>query len=116
MLSHKNIVSNCVALRGEELKIASDSIGGHQDILPCVLPFFHVYGLVVTLFSKLAQGCKLISLPRFQPDTFLDAMEKYQGNVLHLVPPISKFSSILNLFMIFFQSLNYIFSNFLQQL
>ncbi|XP_070492543.1 uncharacterized protein [Chironomus tepperi] len=88
MLSHKNIISNAIAMRNDEVGVTHDSIGDHQDVVPCVLPFFHIYGLVVTLLSKLAQGCKIITLPKFHPDTFLNAMEKYQGNVLHLVPPI----------------------------
>ena len=69
--------------------MTQDAIGDHQDVLPCVLPFFHIYGLSATLISKLAQGCKLITLPRFAPDTFLNVLAKNQPNVLHLVPPIS---------------------------
>lgn len=60
----------------------------NQDVLPCVLPFFHIYGLTVTLLSKLAQGCKLVTLPKFAPDTFLNSVIGYKGSVLHLVPPI----------------------------
>jgi len=90
MLSHKNIISNSLAMRNKEVGVTHDSIGDYQDVIPCVLPFFHIYGLTVTLLSKLAQGCKIITLPKFHPDTFLNAMEKYQGNILHLVPPISK--------------------------
>lgn len=72
--------------------MTQDTTENHQDVLPCVLPFFHIYGLVATLISKLAQGCKLITLPRFAPDTFLNVLEKNQPNVLHLVPPISNFA------------------------
>ena len=72
--------------------MTQDAIGDHQDVLPCVLPFFHIYGLSATLISKLAQGCKLITLPRFAPDTFLNVLAKNQPNVLHLVPPISNFA------------------------
>lgn len=62
----------------------------HQDVLPCVLPFFHIYGLTVNLFSKLALGCKLVTLPKFAPDTFLNSLVVHKGSVLHLVPPIGK--------------------------
>jgi 4-coumarate--CoA ligase len=72
-------------------QITYEAIGNHQDVLPTVLPFFHIYGLTCTLLSKLAHGCKLITLPQFRPDTYLNALEKHQGTVLYLVPPISKF-------------------------
>jgi acyl-CoA synthetase (AMP-forming)/AMP-acid ligase II len=58
-----------------------------QDVFPCVLPFFHIYGMTLTLISKLALGAKIVTLPGFNPDTFLNAMEKYKGTVLNLVPP-----------------------------
>lgn len=70
--------------------LTNPAIGSHQDVLPCVLPFFHIYGLTCSLLSKLAHGCKLVTLPRFTPDTYLNTLEKHQGTVLYLVPPISK--------------------------
>ncbi|KAL7020467.1 hypothetical protein ACKWTF_011548 [Chironomus riparius] len=88
MLSHWNIVTNSLALRSAELQLAADTTADNQDVIPCVLPFFHAYGLVVTLLAKLAQGCKLVTVPRFHPETFLSAMEKYPGTALHLAPPM----------------------------
>lgn len=43
------------------------------------------------MISKLAQGVKIVSLPTFTPESFLNVMEKYKGTVLHLVPPIVLF-------------------------
>lgn len=92
LLTHKNIVSNSIMLNADtgNGQLTYAAIGNHQDVLPCVLPFFHIYGLTCTLLSKLAQGCKLVTLPRFTPDTYLNVLEKYQGTVLYLVPPISE--------------------------
>lgn len=92
-LSHKNIVSNCMMINSDTGNgcITYPAIGNHQDVLPCVLPYFHIYGLSCTLLSKLAHGAKLITLPRFTPDTYLNVLEKHAGTVLYLVPPISKF-------------------------
>jgi len=66
------------------------AIGDFQDVVPCVLPFFHIYGLTCILLCKLAHGCKLITLPKFAPDTYLNVLEKHKASVLFLVPPISK--------------------------
>lgn len=65
----------------------------HQDVLPCVLPFFHCYGWSCTLISKLHLGCKLVTLPTFKPETFLNALDEHKATVLYLVPPIVIFLS-----------------------
>lgn len=87
-LTHKNIVYNCIMKN--YTRLTTPAIGDHQDVLPCVLPFFHIYGFTCSLISKLANGCKLVTLPKFTPDTYLNAVEKYEGTLLHLVPPISE--------------------------
>lgn len=45
-LTHRNIISNCEMLDqnvGEE-KLILETTNSYQDVLPCVLPFFHIYG------------------------------------------------------------------------
>ncbi|KAL7033266.1 hypothetical protein ACKWTF_007522 [Chironomus riparius] len=71
--------------------ISKPAFGDRQDVLPCVLPFFHIYGLTCTLLSKLAHGCKIVALPKFTPESYLNALEKHQATVLYLVPPIILF-------------------------
>ncbi|KAG5668375.1 hypothetical protein PVAND_016316 [Polypedilum vanderplanki] len=88
MLSHMNIVTNSLQANSPEIQYTYDAVGDYQDIVPCVLPFFHIYGLTITMISKLAQGCKLITLKSFNPSTFLNVLEKHKANILHLVPPI----------------------------
>jgi 4-coumarate--CoA ligase len=88
MLTHKNIVSNNVMINTPYLSASRQAIDDHQDVLPSVLPFFHIYGLTVTLTAKLAHGSRIVTLPKFNPETYLRAQEKYKGNILFLVPPI----------------------------
>jgi acyl-CoA synthetase (AMP-forming)/AMP-acid ligase II len=97
MLSHLNIVSNCVMIKTPPMDVSKPAIDNYQDVLPCVLPFFQIYGLTVTLLSKLALGSKIVTLPRFTPDSFINALVKHRGNILHLVPPIVIFFSNFNL-------------------
>ncbi len=56
-----------------------------------ILPFFHIYGMVSALFSSLYLGLKIVSLPKFQPETFLSSIEEYKVNMAHLVPPLILF-------------------------
>jgi 4-coumarate--CoA ligase len=90
LLTHKNIVCNSIMHNSDtgKGKLAHEAIGNHQDIVPCVLPFFHIYGLVVCLLSKLAIGCKLVTLNKFHPDTFLNVLHDYKSSILYIVPPI----------------------------
>lgn len=98
ILTHNNISSNCLAIHSK-LKINNvlsdqyvySTTETHQEVLPCVLPFFHILGWTGTLMSKIAIGSKIITLPRFTPESFLDILEKEKATVLHLAPPIGMF-------------------------
>jgi acyl-CoA synthetase (AMP-forming)/AMP-acid ligase II len=52
--------------------------GSHQDVLPAVLPFFHIYGMSVMLLAKLAHGVKLVTLPRFEPNSVFKLLDEHQ--------------------------------------
>lgn len=89
-LRHRNITANCEMLQAKtnQQSLILPTTHNFQDVLPCVLPFFHIYGFTVTLLSKLALGTQLVTLPKFSPDTFLNVLDKYKATILHLVPPI----------------------------
>lgn len=93
MLSHNNIATNCLQMDGPMPveTLVWPTTADHQDVLPSVLPFFHIYGFTVGLAGKLALGCKLVTLRQFAPDTFLKALVTQRGTVLYLVPPIVNF-------------------------
>lgn len=41
-----------------------------------LLPFFHIYGLVVVQFGCLQTGTRLITVPQFEPEMFLKAIQQ----------------------------------------
>jgi acyl-CoA synthetase (AMP-forming)/AMP-acid ligase II len=84
MLTHANLVANLCQCEGAR------SFDGFQesDVTIAVLPFFHIYGLVVILKLTLSRGGTVISLPRFEFREFLTALEKYRVTTAPLVPPI----------------------------
>lgn len=55
-----------------------------------LLPFFHVYGLLVGL-CDLGQNHQIVVLNRFDPILFLVAIEKYRIQRLWLAPPLLVF-------------------------
>lgn len=93
MLTHNNISANCemidVPIPHERLILPTTN--DFQDTLPSVLPFFHIYGFTVSLIAKLALGCKIVTLPKFEPDSFLSTLIEHKATFLNLVPPLVLF-------------------------
>jgi len=59
-----------------------------DDILLCVLPLFHIYGLVVVLNMGLHLGATIVTMPRFDLEQFLGLIAKHRVTLSHIVPPI----------------------------
>ena len=84
MLTHRNLVANLRQFAG-----MNDFDGfGEADVVMAVLPFFHIYGLVVIMKSTLAKGGTLVTMPRFDFMEFLGLIQKYRATILPIVPPI----------------------------
>jgi acyl-CoA synthetase (AMP-forming)/AMP-acid ligase II len=81
MLTHHNLVANIRQMEGLEFFFESDS-------LICVLPLFHIYGLMVVLNMGLYTGATIVTMPRFDLEGFLQAAQDYEVSMAHLVPPI----------------------------
>jgi acyl-CoA synthetase (AMP-forming)/AMP-acid ligase II len=81
MLTHYNIVANMRQMDGLEYFQA-------EDTLLCVLPLFHIYGLVVILNMGLHQRATIVMMPRFDLKQFLSLIQKYRVTLSHIVPPI----------------------------
>jgi acyl-CoA synthetase (AMP-forming)/AMP-acid ligase II len=52
--------------------------GSHQDVVPAVLPFFHLYGMSFLILGRLAHGCKIVTLPKFEPKSFFKMLDQHQ--------------------------------------
>lgn len=57
------------------------------DTLIGVLPFFHAYGLLMLNYS-LACGATIVTMQRFDLETFLSLIQRHQITRIHVVPPI----------------------------
>jgi len=81
MLTHHNLVANMCQMDGLDYF-------REDDILMCVLPLFHIYGLVVVLNMGLHLGATIVVMPRFDLEQFLGTIQKYHVTLAHIVPPI----------------------------
>src|SRR5262249_21143063 len=70
MLTHYNLVANLCQSSGAK------NFGGfkERDTIIAVLPYFHIYGLVVIMKFGLSEGATVVSMPRFDFQEFLTAM------------------------------------------
>ncbi|XP_063385015.1 uncharacterized protein LOC134671168 [Cydia fagiglandana] len=87
-LMNANLVANMEQLNDPLTRAYNDTTATHQDAVMAVLPFFHIYGAEVVMFHKLSQGTKLVTLSKFEPQVFLEALENYKANILFAAPPI----------------------------
>lgn len=84
MLTHHNIISNMAQAEG----IQNFDLVTEKDVIMGILPFFHIYGMVVILNMSLARGATVVTMPRFDLPQFLELIQKYKVTRVNLVPPI----------------------------
>jgi len=84
MLTHRNIVANMIQCEN----ITDFDLVSEGDTVMGVLPFFHIYGMVVILNMSLAQGATIVTIPRFDLEQFLELIQKHGVTRINLVPPI----------------------------
>ncbi len=86
MLTHHSITSNVLQMHHPEFY----ELGENYRLIS-VLPLFHIYGMVVTMFSSMRYGSRFVTLPKFEPEMFLRALQDHKITIAHLVPPLLLF-------------------------
>lgn len=81
MLTHANLIA-------QMQQVSATGVFLENDVVMGVLPFYHIYGMVLILLLSLAKGNQVVSVPRFDMEMFLQVMEKYGVTIAPLVPPI----------------------------
>lgn len=84
MVSHHNVISNCLQIA------AYESVGRAKNNVTTqvaigVLPFSHIYGLVVITHLSMWRGDEVIVLPKYSLLGMLSAVQKYKVNQLFVV-------------------------------
>ena len=87
MLTHYNVTANVNQMFHPQL---IDYTGSNCRFLS-VLPFFHIYGMIVLFASGLYQGATNVILPKFEPELFLRTIQNYRVVQALLVPPLALF-------------------------
>ncbi|XP_065197322.1 probable 4-coumarate--CoA ligase 1 [Sycon ciliatum] len=88
-LTHRNIISNLMQVSASP-EILCYRRCENESIL-CVLPFFHIYGMVVLLLTGLYQRTRLVTMPKFEPERYLATIQKEKITQLFVAPPLALF-------------------------
>ncbi|KAL4715648.1 hypothetical protein ACJJTC_006227 [Scirpophaga incertulas] len=87
-LSHRNLLANFEQMNAAQIRHHEDTSESHQDAVMAVLPFFHIYGASVSMFHKMSVGAKIVSVTKFHPEKFLNALQKFKIDILYVAPPM----------------------------
>ena len=81
MLTHRNLVANIVQC---EPLLRYDA----EDVAIAALPFFHIYGMQVLMNGLLANGVRVLSMPRFDLEVALKTIQDEKVTWFFAVPPM----------------------------
>ena len=80
MLTHRNVVAQLNQLDAIETTDMPALLG--------VLPFFHIYGMVIIMMHGLMRGATIVTMPKFEFEPFLKVLQDWPITSAHIVPPI----------------------------
>ena len=81
MLTHYNLVANVAQTDAVEQLTPRETMVG-------ILPFFHIYGMVVLMSGALRVGATVVTMPRFDFEQFLGLVQQHRVTMSYIVPPI----------------------------
>ena len=73
MLSHGNMIADTCITRDSGTFVVTE-----ETVMITVRPFYFLYGQIFMMGSGFFQGSKLVVLQRFEPETFLQAIQEYK--------------------------------------
>ncbi|XP_065192124.1 uncharacterized protein LOC135823207 [Sycon ciliatum] len=89
MLSHRNLIVNVLQMADEpELMYFRQS---EDECVLCVMPFYHIYGMVVLLANGIYQRCRLLTVPKFDPNIMPGIIGQEKVTQLFVAPPLILF-------------------------
>jgi len=90
-----------VPLRQRNLAASTDNIAatyrlGAEDVALCVMPLFHIHGLMASVMATLRSGGTVVVPPRFDPMTFWPTATEHRATWYSAVPTIHQLLLLRN--------------------
>lgn len=86
MISHFNVIANTKQNATYYGQKPGSKLENHISL--GLLPFYHIYVLVVILHTEIVMGNTVVLMPSFDLEKFLNATVKYKISKMFLVPPL----------------------------
>ena len=83
MLTHRNVSTNL-----QQARAILHDIGSRPEVFLGLLPFFHIYGLMVNVNFATDCGATIVPLPRFEPLETLKAIHRFRPTVFPGTPSV----------------------------
>ena len=86
VLTHRNLLScqmQCLAFM--------PTLEQGKEVIPALLPFYHIYGQVVVMLNGLTMGATLVLFTTPDLDEVLDSMDRYKATTFFSVPTAYQF-------------------------
>jgi long-chain acyl-CoA synthetase len=83
VLTHRNLVSNCLQ-SAAWFTTARDG----KEVTLAIIPFFHMYGMMIAMLITLYKASALVLFPRFDLEQSFMAIDKYKPTIFPGVPAI----------------------------
>ncbi|KAL4220136.1 hypothetical protein ACF0H5_020548 [Mactra antiquata] len=80
-ISHYNMVANTL----QQWAAKVTAVG---DVFVVFVPLFHAFGLYIITLAVHSVGGNIVLMSKFQPDLYLELIQKHKPRFLHVVPPI----------------------------
>ncbi|XP_076061824.1 uncharacterized protein LOC143037462 [Oratosquilla oratoria] len=90
-LSHLSVSTNMEMFLKSKTSSMEEALGDHQEVLMGLLPFYHIYGMLVIMAAGLRSGAKVVTVPKFEPQLYVKNLKEHRISVLQLVPPLLNF-------------------------
>ncbi|MBM4445017.1 MAG: long-chain fatty acid--CoA ligase [Chloroflexi bacterium] len=86
VLTHRNLVASQMQCRA-----FLPALEEGREVVPALLPFYHIYGQVVVMLNSLTMGATLLLFTTPDLEEILDAMTKYKATTFFSVPTAYQF-------------------------
>ncbi|KAB0803435.1 hypothetical protein PPYR_00405 [Photinus pyralis] len=90
-LTHRNIISNVMQSSDLRVRMFQEATAERQDVVPVIVPIFHIFGFSSVLLVHLHKMCKMVTMPKFDAHPFVELLARHQPHILMLVPTIVNF-------------------------
>lgn len=89
-LTHQNVTASILQMAYKPMTCFQETTNSFQDVIPMLLPIFHNFALEIAL-DALYHGAKIITLLKFEEESFLSTLKNHKATMLFVVPPVMLF-------------------------